>query len=62
MLILRTAYAASIFTEIGYDAGESLNLLAGLYLAAIAGNLISFLCKVPGELGLPSLQTKSRRY
>lgn len=35
------AYAASIFTELGYDAAQSLQLLAGLYVAAIAGNLIS---------------------
>lgn len=36
-----TAYAASLFTALGYDAAQSLLLLAGTYLVAIAGNLIS---------------------
>lgn len=40
-LTATSAYAASIFTGIGYDAHQSLQLLAGLYVAAIAGNLIS---------------------
>lgn len=35
------AYAASIFTELGYNAAQSLLLLAGTYLVAIVGNLIS---------------------
>ncbi|KAI9743673.1 MAG: hypothetical protein M1818_002989 [Claussenomyces sp. TS43310] len=36
-----TTYAASIFGELGYNSGQSLNLLAGTYLAAITGNFIS---------------------
>lgn len=35
------AYATAIFSELGYDAETSLHMLAGTYLAAIAGNLIS---------------------
>lgn len=38
---LRAAYAASIFSGLGYDATQSLHFLAGIYLAAILGNLIS---------------------
>lgn len=36
----------------GYDAGQSLNLLAGTYLAAIVGNLISltYVDKVPRNI------------
>lgn len=41
LLTVVPAYAASIFTGLGYNAAQSLQLLAGLYLAAIAGNLIS---------------------
>lgn len=41
LLIHPTAYAASIFSELGYDAGGSLQLLAGLYVGAIVANLIS---------------------
>ncbi|KAL4860855.1 general substrate transporter [Aspergillus spectabilis] len=36
-----TTYAASIFAGMGYNATQSLHFLAGIYLAAIAGNLIS---------------------
>ncbi|EXJ90151.1 hypothetical protein A1O3_03220 [Capronia epimyces CBS 606.96] len=36
-----TTYAASVFAQLGYDAGASLQLLAGLYVGAIVGNLIS---------------------
>jgi hypothetical protein len=35
------AYAASIFAGLGYDASQSLQFLAGIYIAAIAGNMIS---------------------
>jgi hypothetical protein len=38
---LSPAYAASIFAGLGYDASQSLQFLAGIYIAAIAGNLIS---------------------
>lgn len=41
MLTLVQAYAASIFAGIGFNAGESLNMLAGSYVASIVGNLIS---------------------
>ncbi|TVY54264.1 Lactose permease [Lachnellula cervina] len=47
-----TTYAASIVAGMGYDAGQSLNLLAGTYLAAIVGNLISltYVDKVPRNI------------
>lgn len=35
------AYAATIFSGLGFNAGGSLNLLAGTYIAAIIGNCIS---------------------
>ncbi|OQU93650.1 hypothetical protein CLAIMM_00132 [Cladophialophora immunda] len=39
--LVLTTYASSLFVELGYDAETSLQLLAGTYVAAIAGNLIS---------------------
>ncbi|OGE54942.1 hypothetical protein PENARI_c005G01390 [Penicillium arizonense] len=36
-----TTYAASIFSHLGYGSGQSINLLAGIYVAAVAGNLFS---------------------
>lgn len=47
-----SAYAASICTGLGYDAHQSLQLLAGLYVAAIAGNLISltYVDKIPRNI------------
>ncbi|OCK75229.1 MFS transporter [Lepidopterella palustris CBS 459.81] len=47
-----TTYAASIFTGLGYNAGQSINLLAGTYLAAIAGNFISltYVDRVPRNI------------
>ncbi|KAF2494373.1 MFS transporter [Lophium mytilinum] len=49
-----TTYAASIFASIGYGPGDSLQLLAGIYLAAIAGNLISltYVDRVPRNVML----------
>jgi hypothetical protein len=46
------AYAASIVAGMGYSPGQSLNLLAGTYLAAIAGNLISltYVDRVPRNI------------
>jgi len=47
-----TTYAASIYTTLGYDAADSLEFLAGIYLAAIAGNLISltYVDRVPRNI------------
>jgi MFS family permease len=51
-----TTYAASVFAELGYDAGASLQLLAGLYVAAIVANLLSltYVDRVPRNIMLGS--------
>jgi hypothetical protein len=40
LMFVSVAHAASIFGGLGYDATQSLHLLAGIYVAAIAGKLI----------------------
>ncbi|KAL6231990.1 general substrate transporter [Aspergillus navahoensis] len=47
-----TTYAASIFAGMGYNGTQSLLFLAGTYLAAIAGNLISltYVDRVPRNI------------
>ncbi|KAE8331438.1 general substrate transporter [Aspergillus sergii] len=47
-----TTYAASIFAGLGYDATQSLHFLAGTYLAAVVGNLISltYVDRVPRNI------------
>lgn len=41
ILISLIAYAATIFASLGYGPGQSLQLLAGMYVAAMTGNIIS---------------------
>ncbi|KAF9886579.1 hypothetical protein FE257_011351 [Aspergillus nanangensis] len=47
-----TTYAASIFAGMGYNPTQSLHFLAGTYLAAIVGNLISltYVDRVPRNI------------
>ncbi|KAL4939227.1 hypothetical protein BDV06DRAFT_225198 [Aspergillus oleicola] len=47
-----TTYAASIFGDLGYDSAQSLHLLAGIYVAAVAGNLLSltYVDRVPRNI------------
>ncbi|KAL3474489.1 general substrate transporter [Aspergillus californicus] len=47
-----TTYAASIFAGLGYDTTQCLHFLAGIYLAGIAGNLISltYVDRVPRNI------------
>lgn len=49
-----TTYAASLFASLGYNPGQSLLLLSGLYLAAIVGNGISltYVERVPRNIML----------
>jgi hypothetical protein len=44
-----SAYAASIFSDLGYGSAQSINLLAGIYVAAVTGNLLSltYIDRVP---------------
>ena len=48
-LTFQIAYAASIFGGLGFDASQSIQLLAGLNLSALLGNVISlsYIDKVP---------------
>ena len=42
-ILTLSAYAATLFTSLGYDSAQSLELLAGTVVGAIVGNIISLL-------------------